>query len=79
MENDKVPTGLILYRQGMKDLPAVSSSRYQDALEAEKGGYTIKDVENPDVVLIANGSEVATLIEGAKLLEERENIKAVCY
>ena len=76
MENDKVPTGLILSRQGIKDLPAVSSSRYQDALEAEKGGYTIKDVENPDVILIANGSEVATLIEGAKLLAERENIKA---
>jgi transketolase len=76
MENDKVPTGLILSRQGIKDLPSVSSSRYQDALEAEKGGYTILDVENPDVVLIANGSEVATLIEGAKLLEEREHIKA---
>jgi len=76
MENDKTPTGLILSRQGIKDLPAISSSRFQDALEAEKGGYTILDVENPDVILIANGSEVATLIEGAKLLEERENIKA---
>jgi transketolase len=76
MENDKTPTGLILSRQGIKDLPAVSSSRYQDALEAEKGGYTILEVENPDVVLVANGSEVATLIEGAKLLEEKENIKA---
>ena len=76
MENDKTPTGLILSRQGIKDLPAVSSSRYQDALAAKKGGYTVLEVENPDVVLIANGSEVATLIEGAKLLKERENIKA---
>jgi transketolase len=76
MENDKVPTGLILSRQGIKDLPAKSSSRYQDALEAEKGGYTILEVDNPDVVLIANGSEVATLIEGAQLLKERENIIA---
>ncbi|WP_372757986.1 transketolase family protein [Mariniflexile sp.] len=75
MENDKTPTGLILSRQGIKDLPAVSS-RYKEALEAEKGGYTILEVENPDVVLVANGSEVATLIEGAKLLAERGNIQA---
>ena len=76
MENTKTPTGLILSRQGIKDLPTVSSSIYEDALAAEKGGYTVQDIENPDVVLIANGSEVATLIEGAKLLAERENIKA---
>jgi transketolase len=76
MDNTKTPTGLILSRQGIKDLPTVSSSRYEDALAAEKGGYTAQDIENPDVVLIANGSEVATLIEGAKLLAERENIKA---
>ncbi len=76
MENDKTPTGLILSRQGIKDLPTVAASRYEDALSAEKGGYTILEVENPDVVLIANGSEVATLIEGAKLLAERENINA---
>ena len=75
MENDKVPTGLILSRQGIKDLPA-KTNRYKEALQAEKGGYTILDVENPDVVLIANGSEVATLIEGAQLLKERSNISA---
>ena len=44
-------------------------------MKAEKGGYLIKEVENPDVVLIANGSEVATLIEAAQLLEEKENLK----
>lgn len=76
MDNDKVPTGLILSRQGIKDLPAVSKSRYEEALGAEKGGYTVQDIENPDVILIANGSEVATLIEGAKLLAESKNIKA---
>ncbi|MBI9039820.1 transketolase [Lutibacter sp.] len=75
MENDKTPTGLILSRQGIKDLPA-ATSRYKEALAAEKGGYTVIEAENPDVVLIANGSEVATLIEGAKLLQERANIKA---
>lgn len=74
LQNNKVPTGLILSRQGVKDIPPFSTSRYEEAIGAEKGGYVIKDVENPHVVLIANGSEVSTLIEGAKLLEERENI-----
>ncbi len=35
----------------------------------------VKEVENPDVVLIANGSEVATLMDAAELLEEKENLK----
>ena len=75
LENTDTPTGLILSRQGIKDIPAKGGSRYQEALAAEKGGYLVKEVENPDVVLIANGSEVATLIEAAKLLEENENLK----
>ncbi len=75
LENDKVPSGLILSRQGIKDLPATGASRYSDALASEKGGYLVKEVENPDVVLIANGSEVATLIEAAALLEERKGLK----
>lgn len=74
IENNKVPTGLILSRQNIKDLPS-SGSRYKDALAAEKGGYVVKDIENPDVVLIANGSEVATLIDGAKLLEENAGLR----
>jgi len=75
LENNKGPTGLILSRQAIKDVPATSSSRYQDALGAEKGGYVVQDVEDPSVVLIANGSEVSTLIDGAQLLEERANLK----
>lgn len=75
IENNKVPTGLILSRQGIKDLPSTSGNRYLDANGAEKGAYVVKDIENPDVILIANGSEVATLIDGAQLLEERANVK----
>ena len=75
LENSNTPSGLILSRQGIKDIPAKGSSRYQEALGAEKGGYLVKEVENPDAILIANGSEVSTLVEAAKLLEERENIK----
>ena len=75
MENTKTPTGLILSRQGIKDVPAKSGNRYQEALGAEKGGYLIQEVADPDVVLIANGSEVATLVAATKLLEEKEGLK----
>jgi transketolase len=75
LENNATPTGLILSRQGIKDIPAQDQSRYQEALEATKGGYLVKKVENPDVVLIANGSEVSTLVDAAQILEEKENLK----
>ncbi len=75
MENTNTPSGLILSRQGIKDIEAQGASRYQEALAAEKGGYLVKTVENPDVVLIANGSEVATLIAAAEILESENNLK----
>ena len=75
LENKNTPTGLILSRQGIKDLPAKGASRYLDALAAEKGGYLVKEVENPDVVLIANGSEVATLVAAAEILESENGLK----
>lgn len=73
LENDKTPTGLILSRQNIKDLPA-KSSRYQEALQTEKGAYIVQDDSNYDVILLASGSEVSTLVEGAELLHA-EGIK----
>lgn len=77
LDNRKTPTALILSRQGIMDLPAMpGSDRYSDALQAEKGAYIVKDCEEiPQVTLVASGSEVSTLLEGAKLLEERDNLK----
>ncbi|MFD0799389.1 transketolase family protein [Maribacter chungangensis] len=75
MENTKTPTGLILSRQGIKDVPAQNGNRYTEALGAEKGGYLVKEVANADVVLIANGSEVSTLVEAAELLESKKGLK----
>ncbi len=70
MENTDTPTGLILSRQNITDLPAASGNRYREALNAEKGAYIITDsTSTPDVILLASGSEVATLVEGGKLLE----------
>ncbi|SMC75065.1 transketolase family protein [Cellulophaga tyrosinoxydans] len=75
LENNKVPSGLILSRQGIKDVPATGKSRYADALASEKGGYLVKKVDNPDVILIANGSEVSTLVAAAELLESKKGLK----
>jgi transketolase len=73
MENTKTPTGLIFSRQNIKDLPA-KTSRYQEALQAEKGAYIVEDDPDYDVILLASGSEVSTLVEGAELLR-KEGIK----
>ena len=70
MENIYTPTALILSRQNVKDLPAISGDRYQEALQAAKGAYIIMKDENPDVVLVANGSEVSTLVAKAPFLRE---------
>ncbi len=68
MENSKTPTGLILSRQNIKDLPTSGQSRFTEALSAEKGAYIVQDDAEYDVILLASGSEVATLVEGADLL-----------
>jgi transketolase len=77
LENSDTPTALILSRQGIQDLPALpGSDRYTDALQAEKGAYVVQDCEGtPDVVMLASGSEVATLLSGAVLLNERKKLK----
>ena len=74
MENTKVPTALILSRQGIKDVPA-ESSRYDEALSATKGAYAVRNTASPDVILVGNGSEVSTLLDAANILEEKENLK----
>lgn len=74
MENTTSPTGLILSRQNVTDIPAMNGDRYTEALQMEKGGYVVLDDENPDVVLVGNGSEVGTLYGASQLLKE-EGIK----
>lgn len=74
LENTNSPTALILSRQNIKNLPA-KASRYEEAQQAAKGAYIVTDSEGtPDVILLASGSEVATLVDGAALLE-KEGVK----
>ena len=74
LENIKSPTGLIFSRQNIKSLPR-GNEPYKEALGAEKGAYVVKEgLGKIDIVLLANGSEVSTLFEATKLLEERKNL-----
>lgn len=75
MENTKTPTALILSRQNINDLPG--ENRYEEALKSLKGAYiAYKTGNTPDIILIASGSEVSTLVEASKLLKERKSISA---
>jgi transketolase len=74
LENTKTPTALILSRQNIKDLPSGNNDRYSDALKTVKGAYIVQDCQGkPDIILLASGSEVSTLVEGSNLLK-KENI-----
>lgn len=72
LEDFHRPTGLILSRQGIKDIPAIGrGSRFKQAEKMAKGAYIVHDCKGtPKVILVGNGSEVATLLEGAALLEK---------
>ncbi len=64
------PTALVLSRQNIKDLPTLHGNRAEEAMQAVKGAYVVMDCEGtPDVILLASGSEVATLVDGAELLK----------
>ncbi|MDR2805164.1 MAG: transketolase [Dysgonamonadaceae bacterium] len=69
MENTDAPTALILSRQNIADLPS-KGNRYEEALQAAKGGYVVECDGSADVILLASGSEVSTLVEGAALLRK---------
>ena len=66
--SEQRPVALILSRQNIKTLPALRLSRRDEAKQAVKGAYTVMDAAKAQVVLLASGSEVATLVEGAELL-----------
>ncbi len=75
LENTDSPTALLLSRQNIADVPAIGGSRYEDALQSSKGAYIVKEAADPDVVLVANGSEVSTLLDGAAKLEAEKGLK----
>ncbi len=73
LNNTDTPSALILSRQNIVNLPG---SSYDAALQAKKGAYIVeKDSDTPDVVLLASGSEVSTLVAGAEKLRAEKGLK----
>jgi transketolase len=69
------PGGLILSRQNIIDLPAIGSDRLEESKQTTNGAYVVYQTnDNADIILLANGSEVATLIEAAPILEKEQNL-----
>ncbi len=66
MENMATPTALVLSRQNIAKLPAGN-----DYEQARKGAYIVAGSDDKyDVILLASGSEVSTLVAGAELLRK---------
>ena len=65
LESKDKPVVIALTRQNVPNLEETEGLK-----SIEKGAYIIKDVENPELILIATGSEVAVAIECAKVLEK---------
>ena len=66
---EKRPVALILSRQNIKSLPAMNGlSRREEAMKATQGGYVVMEAPNAKVTLVATGSEVSTLVDGAEIL-----------
>lgn len=66
MENMETPTALIFSRQNIAKLPAGT-----DYTQARKGAYIVAGSDDDfDVILLASGSEVSTLVSGAELLKK---------
>ena len=67
LERDNGPVGLILSRQAM---PTFDRTEYAGAENLVKGGYIMKEASaEPQVILIATGSEVQYAAEAQKQLE----------
>ena len=66
MENMETPTALIFSRQNIAKLPAGN-----DYEQARRGAYVVAGSDADfDVILLASGSEVSTLVAGAELLRQ---------
>ncbi|MCQ2332138.1 MAG: transketolase [Paludibacteraceae bacterium] len=66
MDNMSTPTGIILSRQNITNLP--DSTKYSNA---KFGAYIVSEDTNPEIVLLASGSEVSSLVEAAKIVRTK--------
>ena len=71
------PVALVLTRQ---NLPILDRSVTAPAAGLEKGAYVLRDFGEPEIILIASGSEVNLVYEAAqKLHEEGRGVRVVSF
>jgi transketolase len=71
------PTALALTRQ---NLPIVDRSVTAPASGLKKGAYVLRDFGEPEIILMASGSEVSLIYEAAeKLHEEGRGVRVVSF
>ncbi|MBQ7192102.1 MAG: transketolase [Paludibacteraceae bacterium] len=70
IENTDTPTALILSRQDVPMIHDENTDIYDWAEGFRKGGYIVSQDPQPQVTLLASGSEVATLLAGAEMLRK---------
>jgi transketolase len=67
LENKSGPTALVLTRQGV---PTLDRSRYASADGLRCGAYVLSDAEQPQIILLATGSEVQIALDAQQILAE---------
>lgn len=76
LENRLSPTGLILSRQAVRDIPDDKTTALERASRASSGGYIVaENAPDPDIILVAGGSEVSTLLEAYDILRGKSDLK----
>lgn len=65
LESKDKPVVIALTRQNLPNLKET-----EDLESLDRGAYIAKDVENPELIIIATGSEVALALDSAKVLED---------
>jgi len=72
MEHRTGPSAILTTRQ---KVATIDRNRYAPAAQAERGGYVLADCDgNPDLILLATGSEVPLALEAWEVLQE-EGVK----
>lgn len=68
INNQEGPTSLLLSRQGV---PTLSRDKFASAEGLQKGAYVLADLgtAEPEIILMATGSEVSLIVEAGQLLE----------
>ncbi len=68
IEHEGSPVLLILTRQG---LPVIDQTKYGSAGNLSKGAYILKDSTDPELILMASGSEVPVILEASEILKKQ--------